>query len=146
MKKIKKKEVDSVKKSNRFRCQYQMGKICISETFESESPISSAQIIITLANLAVKVNHELNEEVGGRVALHVLIIHEFIMKNVHGHYCIGNGESKSYYLDKTSKNKSFNSERVDVEFRGIYGIKKTNPLNLITNYIEKYREYKHWDI
>lgn len=127
---------------NRFRCQYQKGVICVSETFESDSPISAAQIMFSLVKLAVKVEKDVNKEIGGKVALKVLEIHEHIIRSIYKNDCIGNGPIKSFYLNKTAKKKIDKSERVDVECYGTYGVSDTSVLN---DYIEMYREYKEWE-
>lgn len=130
-------------KSNRFRCQYQKGKTCVSETVESETPITSAQILYALISLAIKVQNNISKSIGERVALKVLEIHEFIIKNVHGYMSWGDGSSKSFNFDKTSKTKDERSERVDLEFRGYYGIQDQQ--SILNKYILGYREMKSWD-
>ena len=50
---------------NRFRCQYQKGDTCVSETFESEYSISSTQILYSLARLAISVGKEVGSKTGG---------------------------------------------------------------------------------
>lgn len=127
---------------NRFRCQYQKGNICISETFESEKSISSAQILFSLAKLAISVGKEVGSKTGGLVALKVLKIHEFVIKSIHGNDNVGNGPMKSYYLNKKCRDKISNSERIDLEFYGKFGVSdESNPL---TRYIKIYRKYKGW--
>ena len=127
---------------NRFRCQYQKGeKICISECIESVNPISSAEVLLSLASLAVKVKEMYGKKKGRKVALQVLKIHENIIRN-NSNKCIGTGTSKSYYLDKRNKNKTNRSERVDVEFYGEYGSVDSN--HILTDYIKKYRRMKNW--
>ena len=127
---------------NRFRCQYQKGDTCVSETFESEKSISSAQILFSLAKLAISVGKEVGSKTGGLVALKVLKIHEFVIKNIHGNENIGGGPMKSYYLNKKSRDKIENSERIDLEFYGKFGVSdESNPL---TRYIKMYRKQKSW--
>ena len=65
---------------NRFRCQYQRGKTYVSETCENQEPITSSQILISLAILVNKVKNEVDWKTGGKVALQVLKIHEFVIK------------------------------------------------------------------
>lgn len=128
---------------NRFRCQYQKGeKVCVSECIESLYPISSAEIIRALAALAIKVKGKYGKEKGGKVALRVLKIHEYVIKNIHRSKCISTGASKSYYLDKRNKNKTNRSERVDIEFYGEYGAE--DKTHILTEYINKYRKRKNW--
>ena len=91
---------------NRFRCQYQKGKLCVSDSIENENPITSSQILLSLARLAIKVKEIVNWKTGFKVALNVLRIHEFIMKNIHGKNNIGNGPINSYPLGKTNKKKN----------------------------------------
>ena len=129
-------------KKNRFRCQYQKGEICVSDTLENDTPISAAQIIHSLASLAVKVEKDVNKEIGGKVALKVLEIHEHIMKSVYENECIGNGPIKSFYLNKTAKNKKDKSERVDIECYGTFGVSDDS---ILDDYINKYRESKGWE-
>lgn len=128
---------------NRFRCQYQKGeKVCVSECIESQYPISSAEILRALAALAIKVKGMYGKEKGGKVALQVLKIHEYVIKNIHKSKCVGTGASKSYYLDKRNKNKTNRSERVDIEFYGEYGAE--DKTLILTDYINKYRKSKDW--
>lgn len=128
---------------NRFRCQYQKGeKICISECIESVNPISSAEVLLSLASLAVRVKNEYGKKKGGKVALQVLKIHEHVIKNIHSTKSVGTGASKSYYLDKRNKNKTNRSERIDIEFYGEYG--KVDKNHKLTEYINKYRRMKKW--
>lgn len=129
-------------KKNRFRCQYQKGhKICVSESIESDTIITSSQIILALAKLAVKVKKQYKSKAADKVAFKVLQIHEHIMKDIYGHINVGGRHS--YYLDKRNKNKEKSSERVDVEFRGCYGTKDNS--SVIEKYIKGYRKLKHWD-
>ena len=80
---------------NRFRCQYQKGEhTYVSVVVESENPISSSQIIHALAALAIKVKNKCGKKKGGRVALQVLKIHEYVIKNIHGEKCHDTGTSK----------------------------------------------------
>lgn len=51
---------------NRFRCQYQKGKTCESQTIESDVPISSEQILLSLIMLAVDVKKKYGKEKGGK--------------------------------------------------------------------------------
>ena len=127
---------------NRFRCQYQKGNTCVSETFESEYSISSAQILYSLAKLAISVGKEVGSKTGGLVALKVLKIHEFVIKSIHGNENVGANKKKSYYLNKKSRNKIDNSERIDIEFYGKFGVSDVS--NPITRYIKMYRKYKSW--
>lgn len=128
---------------NRFRCQYQKGEhTYVSEVIESENPISSSQIILALAALAIKVKNKCGTNKGGRVALQVLKIHEYVIKNIHGEKCHNTGCSKSYYLDKRSKNKLNRCERVDIEFYGDYG--REDDGHILNTYILKYRKMKNW--
>lgn len=128
---------------NRFRCQYQKGEeICVSECIESTNPITSAEILLALASLAVKVKKEHGKKKGEKVALQVLKIHEHIIRDIHRLKCFGNGASKSYYLDKRNKNKDKRSERVDVEFYGEYGAEDNK--HVLTEYINRYRSMKEW--
>lgn len=128
---------------NRFRCQYQKGVICVSEAFESKNSISSAQILILLARLAIKVGKQVDAKTGGRVALKVLSVHEFIIKSIHGNDNKGNGPMKSYYLNDKSRDKIKNSERIDLEFYGVYGL--SDESNIATRYIKMYRKKKGWN-
>lgn len=128
---------------NRFRCQYQKGNVCISEVFEDEAPISSTAILITLAKLAVSVTSIQGRKKGGKVALQILRIHEYVMKNLHGKANCGNGESKSFYIDKRNKNKIGRSERIDLEFYGEYG--REDFRDPLCRYVKLYRRQKHWD-
>lgn len=127
---------------NRFRCQYQKGKICVSEPFESENPISSAQILISLAKLAIKVGNKVNIKTGRKVALKVLKIQEFVIKCIHDNNNIGDGPINSYYLNHTGKNKIDKSERIDLEFYGSYG--ESDKTSNINRYITLYKEIKGW--
>lgn len=128
---------------NRFRCQYQIGeKTYESVTVDSENPITSVQILSSLAELAIKVYKNVSRKKGGKVALQVLKTHEFVMRDIHGRKNIGNGPMKSYYLDKRNKKKIKRSERVDIEFYGEFGIEDIHsPLN---KYIQYYRKTKRW--
>ena len=126
---------------NRFRCQYQKGDTCISEKFNSNNPISTPDIILTLSKLAVKVKEEINSEVGGRVALQVLKIHEYFIKTVNLQK-YGNRKNKSYYFDSKAKNKIDRSERVDLEILGDYGL--DNETLTLSTYIKIYRQIKGW--
>lgn len=128
---------------NRFRCQYQKGEhTYVSVVIESENPISSSQIIHALAALAIKVKNKCGKKKGGRVALQVLKIHEYVIKNIHGEKCHDTGTSKSYYLDKRNKNKLNRCERVDIEFYGNYG--REDKKHILNSYILKYRKLKNW--
>lgn len=131
-------------KGYRFRCQYQKGVTCISDSVESYKPITSCQIIISLSKLAMKVKDQLGKKAGGKVALQVLKIHEFVIRELYNKNNIGHGNSHSYYLDKRNKNKEQRSERIDIQFVGEYGA-KDNQYKLIETYIKKYRKFKHWD-
>ena len=85
---------------NKFRCQYQKGQHDYeSVVVESTVPISSAQILLALAELAVKVKNKFGKKKGGKVALQVLKIHEYVIKNIHNVKGYNTGASKSYYLD-----------------------------------------------
>ena len=126
-----------------FVVNFKKKDICISEIFESDLPISSEQIIVKLAQLAVDVKKRYGKKKGGKVALQVLKIHEHIIRDVYKKGCIGNGPIHSYYLDKRNKNKSERSERVDLEFYGEYG--SSDSQHILHDYIKKYRHYKHWD-
>lgn len=130
---------------NRFRCQYQKGeKTYASEIIESETPITSAQIIFALSKLAITVRDTISKRKGGKVAFQVLKIHEYVMKSIHGKDNIGNGPIQSFYLDRRNKNKINRSERVDIEFYGDFGEEDLeSPVN---SYIKHYRKLKHWDI
>lgn len=128
---------------NRFRSQYQKGDICVTEHFESEAPISSSQILLSLAKLAMKVQKEVNTKTGLKVALEVLRIHEHVMKNIHEKDNVGGGPMKSFYLDKKSKNKMERSERIDIECYGSFGA--SDNLSMLNKYIMMYREYKKWN-
>lgn len=128
---------------NRFRCQYQKGKTCVSESFESEHPITSAQILTSLAKLAIKVGKDVNLKTGLKVALEVLKIHEYVMKNIHGKNNVGDGPIKSFYLNKKSKNKIDRSERIDIECYGSFGA--SDNLSMLNKYIMMYRERKKWN-
>lgn len=128
---------------NRFRCQYQKGDICVPEHFESEAPISSSRIMLSLAKLAIKVRKEVNMKTGLKVALEVLKIHEYVMKNIHGKNNVGDGPIKSFYLNKKSKNKIDRSERIDIECYGSFGASDIS--SKLNNYILMYREYKKWN-
>lgn len=128
---------------NRFRCQYQKGKLCVSDSIEDENPITSSQILLSLARLAIKVKDIVNWKTGCRVALNVLRIHEFIMKNIHGKNNIGNGPINSYPLGKTNKDKIERSERIDLECYGSFGASDNS--SKLNKYILMYREYKKWN-
>jgi len=128
---------------NRFRCQYQKGDICVPEHFESDAPISSSRIMLSLAKLAIKVQKEVNMKTGLKVALEVLKIHEYVMKNIHGKNNVGDGPIKSFYLDKKSKNKIDRSERIDIECYGSFGA--SDNLSMLNKYIMMYRERKKWN-
>ena len=128
---------------NRFRCQYQKGKLCVSDSIEDENPITSSQIILSLARLAIKVKDTVNWKTGGKVALKVLRIHEFIMKNIHGNNNIGNGPINSYPLGKTNKKKIERSERIDLECYGSFGAPDNS--SKLNKYILMYKEYKKWN-
>ncbi len=124
---------------HRFRCQYQKGKIEISESIESSTPITNPMMIEVLAKLAIKVKREKGEKLGGIVALQVLKIHEYIMKNFRND---GVGFKKPFYLNKKSKNKEERTERIDIE---IYGkINARNSGLCLDKYIELYRKSKGW--
>lgn len=125
---------------NRFRCQYQKGTTYVSETCDNEEPISSSQILISLAILAKKVKDKVDWKTGGRVALQVLKIHEYIIKNLHNCNNVSNGPFKSFYLNKKSKKDK--DERIDIEFYGSYG--KADNTSRINKYITLYRAYKNW--
>lgn len=127
---------------NFFRCQYQKGKICLSETIRHKQPITAPEILIALCKLAIQVKEKINEKKGGRVALQVLAIHEQFIKTIN-YSKIGNGASKSYYLDHKSKKKNNRSERIDLEFIGVYGL--DDPDNIVSQYIHNYRELKKWN-
>ena len=129
---------------NRFRCQYQKGeKVYVSESIESKIPISSAQIILALATLAVKVEEKYGKKKGGKVALQILKIHEHVIRNIHDTKSVGTGVfSKSYYLDKRNKNKTNRSERGDLEFYGHFGFKDNT--HILTEYINRFRKMKNW--
>ena len=128
---------------NRFRCQYQKGDICVTEHFESEAPISSSQIIFSLAKLAIKVQKEVGVKTALKVALKVLGIHEYVMKNIHGKNNVGNGPVKSFYLNNGSKNKIERSERIDIECYGSFGVSDNS--NELNRYIQIYRKFKKWN-
>ncbi len=126
---------------HRFRCQYQKDGIDdVSDTFESIDSITSDDIMLSLARLAVKVKNEINEDIGGRVALKVLEIHEFIIKNFTN--MDNDGFCKSFKFDDTAKNTKDRSERVDIEIRGKYTSQSHD--NVMSNYIELYRKQKGW--
>jgi len=128
---------------NRFRCQYQKGEnVYVSECVESVNPITSAQIILALAALAVKVKVVFGKKKGGKVALQVLKIHEHVIRNIHNTKCVGSGVSKSYYLDKRNKNKINRSERIDIEFYGRFG--SEDKYHILTEFINRYRKMKNW--
>ena len=97
---------------------------------------------MTLSKLAVKVKEEINSEVGGRVALQVLKIHEYFIKtvNLQKH---GNRKNKSYYFDPKAINKTDRSERVDLEILGDYGL--DNKTLTLSTYIKRYRQIKGWE-
>lgn len=130
-------------RENIFRCQYQKGKVCISEVIQHEKPISAPEILVALCKLAVKVKEVFNEKRGGKVALQVLTIHEHFIKGIKD-LKIGTGASRSYYLDRKSKKKNNRSERIDLEFIGEYG--QNDSSNIISSYINSYRELKNWDM
>lgn len=137
---MKKKEKEKEKKF-RFRCQYQKGDTCLSEKVNSHTPISAAEIILCLSTLAVKVKNEKSSELGDKVALKVLKIIEdniIMVKNKKKGY----GKSKSYYFNPTAKRKDDKSERVDLEFRGDYGLNDGS--TKLTTYIKMYRQMKGW--
>jgi len=127
---------------NRFRCQYQKGKTCVSESFESEHSITSAQILISLAKLAIKVGKDVNLKTGGKVSLKVLKIQEFVIRCIHNNNNIGNGPINSFYLNYTGKNKIDKSKRIDLEFYGSYG--ESDKTSIINRYITMYKEIKGW--
>lgn len=127
---------------HRFRCQYQKGKTCISESFESEHPITSTQILTSLAKLAIKVGKEVNLKTGGKVSLKVLKIQEYVIRCIHNNNNIGYGPINSFYLNHTGKNKIDKSERIDLEFYGSYG--EADKISIINRYITKYKEIKGW--
>lgn len=128
---------------NRFRCQYQKGQHDYeSVVVESTAPISSAQILLALAELAVKVKNKFGKKKGGKVALQILKIHEHVIRSIHNVESYSDGASKSYYLDKRNKNKLNRKERVDIEFYGKYGMEDKN--HILNSYILKYRKSKHW--
>lgn len=129
---------------NRFCCQYQKGKICESQIVESDTPISSGQILLALVELSVVVKNKYGKRKGGKIALQVLKIHEHIMRDIYGQKCMGHGHAHSYYLDVRNKNKEKRSERIDLEFYGEYGgVDSKHPLH---KYMEMYRQSKFWDI
>jgi hypothetical protein len=128
---------------NRFRCQYQKGKLCVSDSIEDENPITSTQILSSLARLAIKVKDEVNWKTGCKVALKVLMIHEFVMKNIHGNNILGNGQINTYLLGKTNKKKMERSERIDLECYGSFGASDNS--SKLNKYILMYREYKKWN-
>lgn len=127
---------------NRFRCQYQKGKTCVSQSFESEHPITSAQILVSLAKLAIKVGNKVNLKTGRKVALKVLKIQEYVIKCIHDNNNIGNGPINSFLLNHTGKSKIDKSERIDLEFYGPYG--ESDKTSIINRYITKYKEMKGW--
>lgn len=127
---------------NYFRCQYQKGKICLSEKIRHQQPITAPEILIALCKLAIQVKEKINEKKGGKVALKVLSIHEKFIKTI-THSKLGNGASKSYYLDHKSKKKNNRSERIDLEFIGQYGV--DDPKHIISQYIHNYRDLKNWN-
>ena len=128
---------------NKFRCQYQKGQHDYeSVVVESTVPISSAQILLALAELAVKVKNKFGKKKGGKVALQVLKIHEYVIKNIHNVKGYNTGASKSYYLDKRNKNKLNRNERIDMEFYGEYGLEDNN--HILNSYILKYGNMKNW--
>ena len=128
---------------NRFRCRYQKGELCVSDSIEDEKPITSSQILLSLARLAIKVKDNVNRKTGCKVALKVLGIHEFVMKSIHGNNNIGNGPINSYPLGKTNKNKIERSERIDLECYGLFGASDNS--SKLNKYILMYREYKKWN-
>lgn len=129
------------KRDNYFRCQYQKSKVCESVVVSHKEPISAPEILTALCELAVKVKNNVDLDTGKRVALEVLKIHEYFIKTVKS-LKIGIGTSKSYYLNKKSKNKADRTERIDLEFYGEYGVDiKCHP---ISRYIELYRNMKDW--
>jgi hypothetical protein len=124
-----------------FRCQYQKEDVCISVVIRDNEHISAERILISLAKLAVKVRREVNFKTACRVALQVLKIHEQFIESVQFNK-LGNGNSKSYYLNKQSKNQNNKSERIDLEFYGNYG--QLKDFNDISKYIKYYRVMKGW--
>ena len=128
---------------NSFRCQYQKGNNdYVSVVVEYDCPISSGQLILALAELAIKVKKQFGKKKGGKVALQVLKIHEHIIRSIHNVESYSDGASKSYYLDKRNKNKLNRKERVDIEFYGKYGMEDKS--HILNSYILKYRKSKHW--
>ena len=127
---------------NRFRCQYQKGKTCESQTIESDVPISSEQILLSLIILAVDVKKKYGKDKGGKIALQVLKIHEHVMRDIYGRNCVGHGHLHSYYLDVRNKSKEKRSERIDLEFYGEYG--RTDVNHNMHKYVEMYRRSKSW--
>ncbi len=129
------------KRDNYFRCQYQKGEVCESVVVSHKEPICAPEILVALCELAIKVKDNVDSETGKRVALEVLKIHEYFIKTVES-LKIGTGASKSYYLNKKSKDKTDRTERIDLEFYGEYGIdKESHP---ISKYIKLYRDMKDW--
>ncbi len=128
-------------RNNWFRCQYQKGDIYKSITLNSDNPISTPDILVTLCKLALKVRDEIDYKTGKRVALEVLKIHEKFIKSIE-YSKSRNGASKSYVINKSRK-KGVKVERIDLEFFGEYGvISNKHPL---ANYITLYREMKGWN-
>ena len=131
----------NAKRDNYFRCQYQKGETCESVVVSHKEPISAPEILTALCELAIKVKDNVSPGTGGRVALEVLNIHEYFIETIKL-LKIGTGASKSYYLDKKSKNRTNRTERVDLEFYGEYGTdKESHP---VSKYIELYRDMKDW--
>lgn len=124
-----------------FRCQYQKGNECISVCINSEKAIGCEEIMVALAELAVKVQYYKNDKTGGEVALQVLMIHGRIMKDFFQRHI--NEFKKSYYLNRKSKRKEYRTERVDIEFYGDFG--GENKKHILNNYIHKYRKAKGWN-
>lgn len=128
-------------RKNWFRCQYQKGEVYKSITLNSDKPISTPEILVTLCKLALKVRDEINYKTGKKVALEVLKIHEKFIKSIE-HSKAGNGSSKSYIINKSRK-KGAKVERIDLEFFGEYGIMSNK--HPLANYITLYRKMKGWN-
>lgn len=121
-----------------FQCQYQVGKEVLASTIVKDAEyISVAQMMTALARLAIKVKDQVDPKTDGRVALEV----DHIIKDLIGSVNYdkqGNAGSKSYYMDRASKNKANRSERVDVIFYGRGG-KDDGKIEDVSRFIHYFR-------
>ena len=126
------------KRAYYFRCQYQAGDLTISDVVEQEEYISLAKMMLSLCMLARKVGQEVDAKTGGRVALEVIYRFKDMIKNMQQD-TVGNGGSKSYYLDPKSKHKANRSERLDIEFYGVGG-KDDGKIKDISKFISYFKK------